>query len=384
MIITQVIAILVINIVYWKNNNIVVAKKTDNVDLGKTTNKYPNIYYIILDGYARADMLKDIYHYDNTEFLSYLTKRGFYIANKSAANYNQTTLSLASSLNFDYLGVLENKIGITSDNRKPLLRMINNSRAIELLMKHGYKIINFSSGYYLTEIKNADIYIHPRWNSGEFQSQLLNTTVIPYVFELMRIEMPQYNSHRAWILKTFDSVAKTPEFKTPVFVFAHIFSPHPPFVFDWNGQKIRNFRKFTISDGSHLMQEGFSRNKYIERYRNQLIFINTKVKSLIEHILAKSDKPLIIILQSDHGPGSMLDWESFGKTNLKEKMSILNAYYFSDSEYAELYENISPVNTFRVIFNHFFGTNYEILPDKSYFAPWSNPYKFIEVAERSR
>jgi len=57
----------------------------------------PNIYYIILDGYARGDVLQEIYGYDNSEFLDHLATQGFYVADRSRANYCQTALSLASS-----------------------------------------------------------------------------------------------------------------------------------------------------------------------------------------------------------------------------------------------------------------------------------------------
>ena len=36
-------------------------------------------------------------------------------------------------------------------------------------------------------------------------------------------------------------------------------------------------------------------------------------------------------------------------------MSILNAYYFPGGRYEGLYEAISPVNSFRVVLNTFFG-----------------------------
>ena len=60
----------------------------------------PDVYYIILDAYGRADSLKTFYGYDNTPFLQALEQRGFYIARHSRANYDQTPLCLASALNF--------------------------------------------------------------------------------------------------------------------------------------------------------------------------------------------------------------------------------------------------------------------------------------------
>ncbi len=71
--------------------------------------KKPDIYYIILDGYGRGDVLKSVYGFDNEKFYNELENRGFFIARKSNANYAQTTLfSLASSLNMEYLEIPNN------------------------------------------------------------------------------------------------------------------------------------------------------------------------------------------------------------------------------------------------------------------------------------
>ena len=72
---------------------------------------FPDIYYIILDAYARGDILEEMYDYDNSEFLSFLEGHGFYITERSRANYAQTDLSLASSLNSSYLDELVSIIG---------------------------------------------------------------------------------------------------------------------------------------------------------------------------------------------------------------------------------------------------------------------------------
>lgn len=49
-----------------------------------------------------------------------------------------------------------------------------------------------------------------------------------------------------------------------------------------------------------------------------------------------------------------------------------------------LYPAISPVNSFRVIFNSQFGTEYPLLPDRSYFAPGDLPYSLTDVTDRAQ
>ncbi len=48
------------------------------------------------------------------------------------------------------------------------------------------------------------------------------------------------------------------------------------------------------------------------------------------------------------------------------RTAILNAIYFSDGDYEMLYPTMSPVNTFRIILNKWFGTQYPLLADHSY------------------
>lgn len=75
----------------------------------------------------------------------------------------------------------------------------------------------------------------------------------------------------------------------------------------------------------------------------------------------------------------MTDWENPEKANMKKKLSMLNAYYIADIGKKFLYKSISPVNTFRIVFNTIFASNLGILSDKSYFNLWSWPYDFLEI-----
>jgi hypothetical protein len=108
-------------------------------------------------------------------------------------------------------------------------------------------------------------------------------------------------------------------------------------------------------------------------------YLNFLLKGAINDILAKSDDSPIIILQGDHGPGAFTDWYSFENTNIKERSSILNAYHFPGIDETFLYPEITPVNSFRMLFNHYFGTDFEILADMSFYNIWNRPYDYIEI-----
>jgi hypothetical protein len=56
-------------------------------------------------------------------------------------------------------------------------------------------------------------------------------------------------------------------------------------------------------------------------------------------------------------------------------MTILNALYLPEVVLHQA-DTTSPVNTFRLIFNQYFGAELDILDDVSYISSYSAPYDF--------
>ncbi len=343
-----------------KNNNIIANK-------GITS---PDIYYIILDGYARSSTLKEIYGYDNTKFTGYLEKKGFYIGTKSFSNYAMTFLSLASSLNMEYINYLTEKEGIHSLDRKLAYKMIKNNRVMNFLKSKKYKFIHLGSGWDATNNNQyADIEFQNfgRWNG--FSIALIKTTLLrPFVDHFSLFE----NDARERVLSTFSKLAEVHQIKGPKFIFAHILCPHEPYVFGPKGVPVQP-------------KAGETAIEQKEKYLNQLMFINQKVIVLINEILSKSTTSPIVLLQADHGSASTfatpmeIGWANPSDTSLKERMRIFSAYHLPDDGNALLYDSISPANSFKLIFNHYFDTDYSLLNDRSYYSTYQQPYKFTDV-----
>jgi hypothetical protein len=350
----------------------------------------PNIYYIVLDGYARADILDELYNYDNSEFLEFLDRKGFFVAEQSRANYIQTVLSLASSLNLSYLDDVASRAGPETSDRQPLRKMLRDSTVRRFLDELGYVTVAFPSGYPLTTLEDVDIYVDP----GQFWDPwvvlfLINTPIAwmmpsqnqldvngPSIFNAM------HAPHIATLRYLFDHLGNSAQLDSPHFVFAHIIAPHPPFVFDSSGNEIPPNRTFAIEDGNHFLEIGGTREEYLDGYTGQLSFVNDQIEAIVDDLLSsESTRPVIIILQADHGPGMFLDWEHPDKTYFKERFSILNAVHLPEGDSADFYAEMTPVNTFRLIFNRYFGTDFELLEDESYYSTWDRPYQFIRVTE---
>lgn len=325
----------------------------------------PDIYYIILDGYASSATLRDVFNYNNDDFINHLRSRGFYVADRSHSNYVLTYLSLGSSLNLEYINYLSQvKLASGQKISEPAYKLIADNKVIKFLKSRGYKYINFGSGFGITDFNsNADInYINNAGN--EFQMMLFQTTLLRIFDKYFSIK----DVARQRILKVFSQLTRVPKISGPKFVFAHIMIPHWPYLFGPDGERIT---------------QPISTNWPRKYYLNQLIYTNKKVKIMLDGILANSPKPPVIILQSDHGPMATFDINMKGPptlTNIKERCGILNAYYLPPKGDPALSLSITPVNTFRLIFKHYFNQNYALLPNRVYFSSYKDSYKFDDIS----
>ncbi len=193
--------------------------------------KWPNVFFIVLDAYAREDILAEIYGFDNSSFVKDLERRGFFVASQSYSGYCQTYLSLASTLNLTYLDELAARMGSQSEERGPLIEMIRESRIRDMFKQQGYSFVSLASGFFGTEIRDADLYIHFKRSLSEFNNVLFNTTPLP-VFSAWSLKISLFDLHRSRILSAFHALASFSYDKAPYFVFAHILTPHPPFIFE--------------------------------------------------------------------------------------------------------------------------------------------------------
>lgn len=341
-----------------------------------TDDHQPDIYYIILDMYARHDAILNDVHYDNSAFLSQLREMGFYVANCSRSNYAQTRLSLVSSLNLDYLDNIGAGIKTESGLDEPLDYSLVRSE----LEKSGYKTIVFGSGFGLPEVSGSATVFSPQqpprflMQIQPFEALLIKSTVARIMIDvrlgtltrLIDTIMFPYNDHATIQLYILDKLKDIPSIQGPKFVFVHLMVPHPPFIFTPDGSLIKDDLYYREDMGLPSTEELFQKG-----YANQVAFLDNRIPELLQAIIAQSKTPPIIVLQGDHGIRS------------ENRLQILNAYYLPGSGADQLYETISPVNSFRYIFNHYFGTNYPLLEDKSYYSEPPDRFDLTLVEETS-
>ena len=323
----------------------------------------PDIYYIILDAYGRADVLQEMFGYDNTPFLRSLEERGFYVAACSQSNYAQTMLSLTSSLNFDYLDSLTSSLTPDEDTRAPLRALGQYNNARRFLVSQGYNIVSFATNFPVSEWKDANYFLSPiPHGMNDFEIMLAQTTAWRASMD-MTDEPPERASAEWYRRRTLSALEQletvVPDIPSPKFVFAHLVIPHHPFVFGPNGEELNS-----IEAGVPKFEE------YKIKYPDQVTYINRRILAIIDLILQSSPNPPVIVLQGDHGPAPF--------DVIERRMKNLNVYYFPDNPEG-LYPTITPVNTFRLIFNKYFGQKYPLLEDRSLYSAYDVPYNYEEI-----
>lgn len=336
----------------------------------KVTNgdQLPDIYYIILDSYTRADCLRKNYDYDNSLFLDELRTMGFYVADQSRCNHCFTHGSLVSSLNVNYMDALvpilqENNLG------NDIWVLLKHSVVRESLEQIGYQTIAFDTGFEWSRIRDADTYlafdkdplffqtIDPFetlfikstagriWIDWKYKSIMNEHRVL---FNTVRSINFPYDGYAKRQLFLLDQLPKLATLPGPKFIFAHVLIPHVPRVFTPEGE-ILSDPGYYSGKLAGPVDDVYDKLGYI----SEVEFINNRMREILPRIIEDSSSPPIVVLQADTGSHN-------------DSREILNAYYLRGELPDSLYDSISPVNTFRMIFDTFFGTNYGFLEDVTY------------------
>ena len=336
--------------------------------------RLPDIYYIILDAYTSADVLRNSFDLDNSPFLDSLGRMGFYVAECSQSNYSQTELSLAATLNLSYQENLIDEMKSGEEGRRQLWPLIRHSAVRRSLEDLGYRTIAFETGYYWSEWEDADLYLAPAHGPFQglsaFEATLLRSTAAWALVDILP-GLPAFlvrdldrsaDAHRERLLYVFEGLENVALVPGPKFVFVHIVSPHRPFVFDAQGNPVDDDYGWAPSDlGLEAYQLG---------YRAQIAYLNGRIEKIVRALVSESEVQPVIVIQGDHGPE---------EGSSQDRMRILNAMYLPGHGSDGLYPTITSVNTFRVILNTVFKAGLPLLPDASYFSTYDLPFNYQTV-----
>lgn len=318
----------------------------------------PDIYYIMLDSYPRSDTLKEYFGFDNSDFDTSLRERGFYIADKSHASYNQTAYSVPATMNMAHIKDLKTQVV----SGTALFSLYKNNKVFKYLKPGGYKFVNNSNLYISSYNTVADVNVDCGKNN-EFVSEIIRTTALVTLKQLENIERKNKRSDALCVFSNISNEGQN-MVSSPKLVFTHLLPPHPPYLFGVNGEDVQDV---------NLSLSAQTRWKAKGPYIAQLKYVNKRVSETVSQILNKS-KNSIIIIHSDHGTySSATEATTINDTRpivLKERSRNYTAIYVPEyCNKKEFYAAMTSVNVFRAIFNSCFNAGYKMLDDKVLFVP---------------
>ena len=325
----------------------------------------PDIFVIIPDDYARADILLQYFGYDDSEFLSELEQRGFVVSTENRSPYAYSELNIAALMNMDYLTNWPDVVGETSQDLNLVKRVSEDSRAARLLQSIGYDYVHLDTDEVTFAGGNPGI--SPFASPDSFSNLWLSKSILrefggPFGFDDDAINARFRHS----IGSEFAELRAIRSGPKPKFVVFHTLLPHDPFIFDADGKSIT-----FPPEGDHTGRLG------MEYYVEQLKFLQTEMLDAIDEILANAATPPVIVIQADEG--FEVDPDLFGEEASQDiRIKGMSALLLPGLDHPGLPDPPNSVNVLRFVFNHYFGTHYAMLDTVSHLEG-DAPFEFTEI-----
>lgn len=316
--------------------------------------EYPDIYYLVFDEFSGFEPMRQYWQYHEVdEFVDFLKDKGFFVAEESHGATQDTIYELATRLNYQFYPCCN------SGDYRGFFEAIADSRVAQYLRAKGYQIVAFeesraafpSDVVFLADyLYEADPYSPPLASPfiDEFGMLVAGNTMLrafSNIYEPVLLT-PWLINHRNMVYFTVEEVPRLYEVSSPKFVYVHLLLPHMPFMFD--------------ADGNTLEQKHIYDWNY---YHGNYIFTIKLIERMVNELLAQADpeRPPIIILQSDHGARNQIvnDNENTLLPNFPEeyKTNIMFALYMPGYDTSVIPQDVKPINTFPIVFNHLFNAD---------------------------
>lgn len=323
----------------------------------------PDIYFIVADGYPSTTYQQTVLGAAYNSIDSFLIEKKFFLINNARSNYNNTAFSMTSTLSMQYVDWMKGASVAKPYHYNLAIAAIKNAPVFKLLNEQGYSLYNLSvfdigktisvkREDFLSTTPSAIIFYNTFWNC-------IRRDILPEFFPVLRERLirkqqldnkehlSKYKSYNRQVSDSLLAIAALPA-SSPKFVYTHLEMPHFPYFYDSAGKAYPD----EIVFGPAMIKDK-------ERFKNYVAYSNAHISQLLTRVLTQTNGQAVIIILSDHGindlPGSRKE----------DAFSNYSAFYFPDGNYHQLYTGMSNVNTFRVLFNKYFGQQLPLLSDSS-------------------
>jgi hypothetical protein len=348
-----------------------------------------DIVYVVVEDIGSPGILARHYGLTDPHAFDWLDELGFEVVERSATNYGKTIHMLASTFNMEYLDGVAGQMGVASGDYHPLFDLVDDNAVARFLKGQGYRYIHIGSWWDPTEESSLADVNYGVSATSDFLAAFVDTTVVPEVIDRLPrlgIRLPgvdpkgvqaQYDG----AIEGFGRILDVADAPGPKFVFAHLLIPHEPFVFNEDGSRVTPAQTRSRTAAQQFLQQALYTNRRLEEI----------ARALLDR--PEAERPIVII-QTDEGPNpprfvaneDTFDWRGATDEELQIKFGVLNAFYLpglSDTD-AAIEPTMTTVNTFRFLFDRYFGADLPLLPDRLYqYRDKSHPYDLTDVTERA-
>ena len=346
-----------------------------------------DLYILLLDEYAAAEPLRELYGIDNTPFLDSLRALGFRTPAAVRSNYSVTLLSVGSLLNFAHTAPLADAAPAGYRGWALGGYLLEHNRAARFLKARGYRFVMFPSALFGPTRHNAEAdaefadppardlahLVYTRWLIADVFSA---STVLGTLLQTQPTYQDVTAAHDLGTFAGVGALAARPIDGRPVFAFAHVLMPHEPFIVDAACRPIRR--------GEPLLNDDPPASADVRAaLAGEIACLNRQVLTTVHGILARPGPRPIIILQGDHGTQGLRPFDTYprplSRAQVRERFRPFGAYYLPDGGAAAMPDTVGIINVLRVVFNRYYGTDFRLLPNTMYFSHWAYPYTLVPI-----
>lgn len=312
----------------------------------------PDVYFLLFDGYSGLDQLQASFGYNNGPFLDSLRGLGFRVMPGSRSNYEDTPFSMASLFQMDYLAL--DRYDYTTAHLEYCYAHIYRNPVVDRFRREGYTIVNNSifdidgapapvdntllvSGAALisSQTLGARLYrdLYANFVSAHFPNSSANR----------RLQQRAYDLNELVARRTLEAAADSSG--APRFVYTHFEMPHAPYYYRADGSA----NPVSVLNGSLGRKD---------LYLGYLQYVNRYIYHLVQEIDARSKRPHVVLLLSDHGHRYV--------PNYYYHHSSLAAVRIPGSDYRAYSDTVAHVNQFPLLFHTLFGDPLQLKPYRSF------------------
>jgi hypothetical protein len=194
----------------------------------------------------------------------------------------------------------------------------------------------------------------------EFRRVLWQNTIIAWFYR-------EAGGDAEIVRGTLEGISRLPAERRPVFAFAHVLSPHSPYVLD---------------SACSTRPTVWYRDP--PSYIAQLQCVNAMLLRTVTQLIRDSDIAPIIVLQGDHGTSFLLFSGAPAASQVsaeaaRERFGAFGAYYLPANGAGTLGDSVSVVNVLGHVLHQYYGADILPVPDEYYLSLERSPFEFHKV-----